>query len=111
MLGDLYIIVWPFSNPWFSVNVTSSVVVLIPPTFASEALLPSKVNDLDFWIVNAFKEASPFPPLTLTDTTLLISNCCSSTSIFVIVPLRTGWINAVIPIPLEISIKGGLITS
>ena len=62
-------------------------------------------------MVNASKPAVPFPPLILTDTTLLISNCCLSTSIFVIVPLRTGWINAVTPIPPETLIKGGLITS
>ena len=87
------------------------MVVLIPPTFASEVRLPSKVNVLDFLITTGFKEAVPFPPLILTDIILLILNCCLSTSIFVIVPLRTGWINAVIPTPPETFIKGGLITS
>ena len=108
---DLYIICSAFSNPWSFVNVIWSVVVLIPPTDASEVRLPSKVIDLDFLTVTASKEAFPFPPVTLTDITFPTLKFCSSTSIFVIEPLRTGWINAVIPIPPETSIKGGLTTS
>ena len=52
----------------------------------------------------------------MTDLTSIKSNSCGSTTILVTTPVTTGWINALLPVPIPTGgsvkvIVGGFITS
>ena len=85
------------------------MVVLIPPPLG--VIPASNFTTLLLSLITGSNNALPLPPSISIDKTLSISNDWASMSTSSIEPWTTACTNAVVPIPVEISIFGGFITS